>query len=288
MKKCAFEIYKNSFSFILVGFLQSIFLTMTSFAQFTDLPVGSRAIGMGTAFVAIAQGPEAVYYNPAGLTQSEGNAFSLFSAMPFGLKELQYHTFSSSHATVMGSLGFSIRTFGNQLYRENLFTMGWGFKPVPKLSLGLSAKYNHLTIEKYESRGVGLVDAGLLWNAFGSAKIGCSISNLSIRENQNSYFHPPIVTRMGISYTLSNYGIFAMGFRKEKHFQTQIVGGFEITPYRFFAIRTGFSNTPSLFYFGLGFGWKKGWLDCAWSIHPVLGMSYSGSIRYELKQMEIH
>src|SRR3989338_4864777 len=38
---------------------------------------GERQISMGGAFVAVADGPEAVYYNPAGLTQIKGTETSI-------------------------------------------------------------------------------------------------------------------------------------------------------------------------------------------------------------------
>ncbi len=41
----------------------------TAGAQFLEIGVGARAIGMGEAFVAVANDATAMYYNPAGLTQ---------------------------------------------------------------------------------------------------------------------------------------------------------------------------------------------------------------------------
>jgi len=40
-------------------------------AQFLRLGAGPRALGMGDAYTAVAEGPEAVYWNPAGLAQSD-------------------------------------------------------------------------------------------------------------------------------------------------------------------------------------------------------------------------
>ena len=41
--------------------------TGTTAASFLELGVGSRAVAMGEAYVAIAEGPTAGYWNPAGL-----------------------------------------------------------------------------------------------------------------------------------------------------------------------------------------------------------------------------
>jgi hypothetical protein len=40
----------------------------TAAAQFLEIPVGARSVGMGDAFLATANDVSAVYYNPAGLT----------------------------------------------------------------------------------------------------------------------------------------------------------------------------------------------------------------------------
>jgi hypothetical protein len=44
--------------------------------------VGARAIGMGGAFVAIADDPSATFWNPAGLTQPKNNQFLLSAGLP--------------------------------------------------------------------------------------------------------------------------------------------------------------------------------------------------------------
>src|SRR5512139_754459 len=50
----------------------------TSFAAGFRLPeTGNKANAMGFAFTAQADNPSAIYYNPAGLTQLEGNNIAL-------------------------------------------------------------------------------------------------------------------------------------------------------------------------------------------------------------------
>ncbi len=58
----------------LAGEAQQVTKVGTTAAKFLSIPVGARATGMGGAFVAIANDPSAMYWNPAGiarLTQSE-------------------------------------------------------------------------------------------------------------------------------------------------------------------------------------------------------------------------
>lgn len=57
--------------------------------HFNNIFMGDRAAGMGGAYAAIADGPEGVYYNPAGLSFSSSSYFSL-SANAIQYKMLKY------------------------------------------------------------------------------------------------------------------------------------------------------------------------------------------------------
>ena len=65
----------------LFAVLLSILILAPSFAFAADNPVfirGVRPLGMGGAFVAIADDQNAFFYNPAGITQRQGSMFTLF------------------------------------------------------------------------------------------------------------------------------------------------------------------------------------------------------------------
>ncbi len=103
------------------------------------LGVGARALGMGGAYVGVANDYSALYWNPAGLSQLQYGEFS------FGLSHLNYRdgsTFLSgaqsltSNATKLNSLGIAypvpvrrgslVLAFGYQ--RQSDFTTGVSFK----------------------------------------------------------------------------------------------------------------------------------------------------------------
>lgn len=87
---------------LVVAFL----LLLASFAGAADLlasgiskpsPVGAKAIGMGGAFVAVADDPTAIYWNPAGLMQLEGTrvTFGFDSTIP----GLSYNPYTAADPT---------------------------------------------------------------------------------------------------------------------------------------------------------------------------------------------
>ena len=64
------------------------FLTSTAQAisgRYRDYVIGDRASGMGGAAIAVAQSVDAVYYNPAGLTDTKRDSLSL-SANLYGFE----------------------------------------------------------------------------------------------------------------------------------------------------------------------------------------------------------
>lgn len=56
-------------------------------AEFLSHGVGARALGMGGAFVSIADDATAAYWNPAGLAKVENHAFSIMYSDSFGAAE---------------------------------------------------------------------------------------------------------------------------------------------------------------------------------------------------------
>ncbi|RKY59145.1 MAG: hypothetical protein DRP94_04355, partial [Candidatus Latescibacterota bacterium] len=50
---------------------------------FLELGVGARPLGMGSAYVAVAEGPEVVYWNPAGLVLGEGTTLGFMHSERF-------------------------------------------------------------------------------------------------------------------------------------------------------------------------------------------------------------
>lgn len=69
------------------------FICLTIFGDenhYINILIGDRAAGMGGAYTAIADGPEGVFYNPAGLAFSSSKYFSL-SVNTIQYKMLYYH-----------------------------------------------------------------------------------------------------------------------------------------------------------------------------------------------------
>ncbi len=73
------------------------------------IPVGARYIGMGGAALAMVQGIEAIYWNPAGLALSDYTADAMFSHMSYIADMNVNYVAVGAKFGGFGSLGFSIK-----------------------------------------------------------------------------------------------------------------------------------------------------------------------------------
>ena len=75
--------------FLFLTILITFSLNSSLFAEFDELGTSARAVGMGDAFVAIADDTYAIVYNPAGLGAIQHKEFATNSNMLYaGLSDL--------------------------------------------------------------------------------------------------------------------------------------------------------------------------------------------------------
>ncbi len=172
-------------------------------AAFLNMGVGARGEGMGEAYTTEARGVEALYWNPAGLSQKEAPGL-FFSHQPI-VEKTKYSQVGLAFPLTKGYLGVgysglsypSIDAFdeyGNEAddYSavDQLCVLGLGFGG-ENFRWGLSAKYIRQSIDDL-SAGTGAADAGItfsnpwvrsLKHAVVVANVGGTISLLDEKED---------------------------------------------------------------------------------------------------------
>ncbi len=94
-------------------FVSDVSKAGTTAAAFLEVGVGSRAVGLGEAYVAIANDVSAVYWNPAGLAQ--------LGKRELGLNHIEWFAdVTIDHA----SLAFPIKGFGTLAFGLTMLNMG--------------------------------------------------------------------------------------------------------------------------------------------------------------------
>jgi len=98
----------------------------TTGAQFLELGVSARAMGMADAFTAVANDISAVYYNPAGLTSLWGReAMTTYVQMPAGIN-YGFAAFGMPLESVGGVVGFAMYGLSTGDIVERTYEQGTG------------------------------------------------------------------------------------------------------------------------------------------------------------------
>lgn len=151
--------------------------------SFSRIGVGGRALALGGAYVAIAEGPTAGYWNPAGLAQLEALSLEAMYTNWLGADIHYQHLGGAGQPPFLSLGGTPIALALNWLsvsipdipWEEEgvygtftawshlvLLSAGWSLPWVPEVSVGLTGKVYHDRILEGRSWGLG-VDLGLLW-----------------------------------------------------------------------------------------------------------------------------
>ena len=126
-------------------------------AEFLSHGVGARALGMGSAFVAIADDATATYWNPAGLTKVKKHSFSAMYS----------DTFSTGDGSWL-SRGLVSYNFLNYVYQiEDIGSLGlsWirlGIDDIPRTTF-IDLNNNGILGDFQDKNGNGIKDEGELY-----------------------------------------------------------------------------------------------------------------------------
>ena len=229
--------------FIVFIALLILVLSVNAYAQdkvaqtgcgFLDVAAGARACGMGGAFTVFGQDATALFYNPSGIGEIEGN-FDLAAGGTQWIADINYLYLSGAfNAGVWGTFGFSVITpdygeiFGTRvdstvsagfvntgLVDVSAFCAGVAYARefTDKFTVGGQVKYvaQHLGSNMFQGEEAGVIDTvdneiftmsydfGLLfYPGFGSFAFGMSVRNFSPRVTYERIgFELPLTFTLG-------------------------------------------------------------------------------------------
>lgn len=178
-----------------------IFKSVSAFGSGLQSPFilgsGARSLGMGRAYVAVANDPTSIFWNPAGLATINQKGFTLFHTNLFLDTNYDFigYTYPTPNSGVIGLAAFrldvsdiEVRDKGNNLsgyfkdtqsnyiisYSKELSTY---FKRCYPLSGGINLKIATHKSGQYSSTGVG-ADTGLLYQPFDFIRVGINLQNI--------------------------------------------------------------------------------------------------------------
>jgi len=163
------------------------FTLCTVFADFEDIGVGVRAVGLGNCYTAIGDDIDSIYYNPAGLSHIKKTEFSSsYSKLYWGLDDGSNigQSFISAGTSLgkYGVVGFSwINLSLTRYYQENTFILGYSRKLKEDIFIGVNGKI----LSKQYGRDIYTEDDPL-FNKYGYTKTGYSL-DIGVKFNFNKF-----------------------------------------------------------------------------------------------------
>ncbi|MEW6620126.1 MAG: PorV/PorQ family protein [bacterium] len=266
-----------------------------------DLQLGARPQGIGGAFVAMVDDVNAVYWNPAGLTQIKTFEAAFMHVNPFSIEEASIDFSSLAIPTGQtGAFGVSwihqgaeLEEGRGQTYKksdmsENIFVLSLARKIMPELSCGVNIKRLRIDSEIGGGGGFGY-DLGLLYTTQHIA----FLNNLSFGMMARNVFTDlkdesvPATLRMGAATKVyyDRVGIAAdmekkKEVNKEKNsYQFHFGGEYAIT--RTMLVRLG--NDDGDWTYGVGFLLYNWELDYAFYRIKEYDLDYSHRISATIK-----
>jgi hypothetical protein len=199
--------------------------------QFLKIGAGPRAVGMGEAFIAVANDASALFWNPAGLVQF--NKDEVIFAHGWYVVDIKHEFFGGVyHLTPGDALGLSVISlhmqempvttetapFGNGRY----FTFGdvavgatYSRKMTDQFSFGLTVRYVEETLDLIKMRGV-VTDIGTFyWTGLGSARFAVVVSNFGADVSPSGNITELNGTQVSSFQSFSPPTQFKLGFAME-------------------------------------------------------------------------
>lgn len=164
-----------------------------STAQFLKIGVGARATGMGESFVAVANDPSALFWNPAGLTQYDNN--QVYFAHSEWLVDVKHSFLGATYRLDQSNIiGFSVialymddmpvttetMPYGTGeyfSYTDLAFGLTYARRMTDQFSFGLTLRYMNSTLDKLSMNGF-MFDLGTYyWTGLGTSRFAVTVSN---------------------------------------------------------------------------------------------------------------
>jgi flagellar hook capping protein FlgD len=219
----------------------------------------ARTLGLGGAYVATADDPLGVLWNPAGLSAMYQNELHFENAQMFEQTSINSFGFAVP-GSWLPSFGITVLSMGSGDFQKTnemndplgtfkdgetayLFTVSRAFSP--RLAVGTNLKLVQQSVEDFSAQGFGL-DLGATYELTPTVKVGASMSNLGgpslkLRDVAEPY---PMMMRGGVAaMVLNGRGMVTAELDQSSGLGTRVHGGAEYWLQPMLGLRVGFDNS---------------------------------------------
>lgn len=255
-------------------------------ANFLKLGTGARPMGMGGAFVAVADDVNTIWWNPSGIARLKYKEIILMhNALGENINH-QYMAYSHPVKKLGGSLGGSISYLsvddiqgytpgGAQTGKLNTYNMGivlsYGFGLTDRTLLGLNTKFIKEKLDKYEAQTYAFDFGGLWLTPFEGLRFGFNMRNIGRGLKFIDKRSPlPLNYAIGGAWEFRLFGsksILSFDFNNPRDYDSYFNAGMEYKIYDLISLRFGYKSEDDIgnnFRLGMGLGGRNLLIDYAW------------------------
>ncbi|MCK5127193.1 MAG: PorV/PorQ family protein, partial [candidate division Zixibacteria bacterium] len=262
-----------------------------------SIGAGARAMGMGNAFVGLADDASAVYYNPSGLPYLPSQQISFLHTILF--EETVYDYLSYVYPHNRSALGVAVMRLGtDDIGRRDReyydlgrfsasqlqFMVSYSSRIKKNISAGLALKMAHHSIDNYSAYGFGLdasghfkiskrISAGLLLQDI----IGAKIQLISEKERTPFTFKAGLAYKLGHEFSTLRANLVFDADKPENR-SLKIRTGFEVIHRNGLILRSGYDRDN--FTLGMGIRYQDLIFDYAYKFIDHLSDSHRFSFTY--------
>lgn len=269
---------------IIIG--MNLIICRNLLAGLGDFQVGARSLAMGGTYVALSNTADALFLNPAGLSQIIGTEISLFYQKPFGLHEVNIGSVSASIPLWKTRLNLGLLTLMNGLYEEQVFVLAYSRSHRDKIYYGVGLTYQSVKIDKYGSDGTVGLDIGLMLPINHHLTLGFTARNINRPSIRQSGEKLSQTLNIGLALQAHPRLVLNLEIFKDVRFEQELKLGVEFKAFDNLALRAGTANNPSRFSTGFGIHINRFTVDYAFFTHNDLGLTHQMSFSIHLGRKE--
>jgi hypothetical protein len=253
--------------------------------SFLLLGMEARALGMGGAFVGVADNPSCGLFNPAGAIQIQKNTFSAsYRKMSLDRKMGWLSYFQPVREEAVLGLSWINAGVGEVLGRddrgeptenisnyENFVSFTFARRMTDRFYLGLNMKYSQFNLANISTYGIGF-DFGTMIKPIQNLRLGLVVDNIGLKyrwttgdywkqfggtgtESKDQF---PLNFKVGGSYLLlKDKLLVTLEMDKNNKQKQRFFGGAEYQIIKELAGRIGYNDGSFSFGFGVNYDFKK-------------------------------
>lgn len=265
-------------------------------ASFLKIPIGAKAMGLGSAFTAVSNDVSAIYWNPGGLARFKRREVGLMHTELYGEARLDFAGYVQPSTIGNFGVGATYLTHKKLQGRDDEgkptadfsasdLALALSFsRRVGQAGLGANVKFIRQRIAEASASGLAL-DLGASYRALPRLQLGLSVLNLGPRMKfQSEGFQLPLAVTAGAGYALGRSVLVTADLKHQVHEKKSSLSvGMELQALQGFFLRAGYlasregasgsgaatGGLGGLSRLGAGFGLKLGDVLMDYSFVPM-------------------